>query len=272
MRLPVPLQVKDSTVSDNTVKGATYVGGGGIGQFAGTLTVIDSTISGNRSQEGTAGGIGAFAAVTVSGTTISGNFAGGVGGGAIAMANGTLEITDATISDNSTTASGGGIASDAATIRLNNVTMAGNTADSDRDGIGDGGGLATAGALVSMSNTIIADNVDTGGEAPDCIGPIDSRGHNLIENTAACALVGGPADITGQDPKLGPLTNNGGPTETRALLRGSPAIDAGNPATPGSGGNACEATDQRGVARPQDGDADGVATCDIGAFERSRPR
>ena len=55
-----------------------------------------------------------------------------------------------------------------------------------------------------MSNTIIADNVDTGGEAPDCIGPIDSRGHNLIENTAACALVGGSADITGQDPKLGP--------------------------------------------------------------------
>ena len=84
--------------------------------------------------------------------------------------------------------------------------------------------------------------------------------------------MGGSADITGQDPKLGPLTNNGGPTETRALLHGSPAIDAGNPATPGSGGNACEATDQRGVARPQDGDADGVATCDIGAFERSRPR
>ena len=84
--------------------------------------------------------------------------------------------------------------------------------------------------------------------------------------------MGGSAEITGQDPKLGPLTNNGGPTETRALLHGSPAIDAGNPATPGSGGNACEATDQRGVARPQDGDAGGVATCDIGAFERSRPR
>jgi len=248
------------------------VGGGGIGQFAGTLTVIDSTISGNSSQEGTAGGIGAFGAVTVSGTTISGNFSGGIGGGAIAMANGTLEITNSTISDNSTTTAGGGIASDSATIRLNNVTIAGNTADADRDGIGDGGGLATAGALVSMSNTIIADNVDTGGEAPDCIGQISSQGYNLIENTAACAVVGGPADITGRDPKLGPLTNNGGPTQTRALLRGSPAIDTGNPATPGSEGNACEATDQRGVDRPQDGDADGVATCDMGAFERSRPR
>ena len=60
---------------------------------------------------------------------------------------------------------------------------------------------------------------------------------------------------------LGPLQDNGGPTFTHALLAGSPAIDARNPAAPGSGGNACEATDQRGVARPQG------AACDIGAFE-----
>src|SRR5438552_3603845 len=272
---PVPgttLTVDGSTISGNTAA----LNGGGI-TVGGTFAISDSVVSDNVSQANGGGiffrgGTIAFGAVTVSGTTISGNFAGGVGGGAIAMANGTLEISNSTISDNSTTASGGGIASDAATIRLNNVTMAGNTADSDRDGIGDGGGVATAGALVSMSNTIIADNVDTGGEAPDCIGPIDSQGHNLIENTAACGLVGGAADITGQDPKLRRLKNNGGPTDKRALLRGSPAIDTGNPATPGSGGNACEATDQRGVDRPQDGDADGVATCDIGAFEPSRPR
>ncbi len=61
--------------------------------------------------------------------------------------------------------------------------------------------------------------------------------------------------------RLGSLANNGGPTQTHALLAGSDAIDAGNPATPGSGGDACLATDQRGVARPQG------ATCDIGAFE-----
>ena len=94
----------------------------------------------------------------------------------------------------------------------------------------------------------------------------------LIENATNCVLVGGPADITGQDPKLGALANNGGATQTQALLRGSPAIDTGNPAAPGSGGNACEATDQRGVDRPQDGDADGIARCDIGAFERRTPR
>lgn len=63
------------------------------------------------------------------------------------------------------------------------------------------------------------------------------------------------------DPLLGPLQDNGGPTFTHALLAGSPAIDTGNPALLGSGGSACEATDQRGVARPQG------SACDIGAYE-----
>ena len=63
------------------------------------------------------------------------------------------------------------------------------------------------------------------------------------------------------DPLLGPLQDNGGPTFTHALQFGSPAIDKGNPATPGSGGTACEATDQRGAPRPAG------AACDIGAYE-----
>jgi len=61
------------------------------------------------------------------------------------------------------------------------------------------------------------------------------------------------------DPLLEPLGDNGGPTQTHALKPNSPAIDAGNPA--------CEVTDQRGVIRPIDGDGDGTALCDIGAFE-----
>ena len=69
------------------------------------------------------------------------------------------------------------------------------------------------------------------------------------------------------NPQVGALAANGGPTLTHALLGGSPAIDTGNPAAPGSGGNACESTDQRGYLRPADGDTNGSALCDIGALE-----
>jgi cysteine-rich repeat protein len=70
-----------------------------------------------------------------------------------------------------------------------------------------------------------------------------------------------PTDITGVDPLLGPLADNGGRTRTHALLPGSPAINAGHPGTPANGDAICPTTDQRGVVRPV-----GPA-CDIGAFE-----
>src|SRR5262249_31963842 len=70
------------------------------------------------------------------------------------------------------------------------------------------------------------------------------------------------------DPGLLPLADHGGPTRTMPLdLLFSPARDAGNPATPGSGGTSCEATDQRHTPRPFDGDGDSVAVCDLGAHE-----
>lgn len=97
---------------------------------------------------------------------------------------------------------------------------------------------------------------------------IVSEGYNLIADTTNCTITG---DTTGNilnvDPELDILADNGGPTETMHPLAGSPLLDAGNPATPGSGGTACEATDQRGVSRPQDGTGDTSAVCDIGAVE-----
>ena len=79
--------------------------------------------------------------------------------------------------------------------------------------------------------------------------------------TCALPISAAAGDLVGASPNLAPLANNGGPTQTHALNAGSVAVDAGDPGVPGSGGIACEATDQRGTTRPQ-----GIR-CDIGAFE-----
>jgi hypothetical protein len=136
------------------------------------------------------------------------------------------------------------------------------------------GGLKTVGPT-TLANTIIAGNIardwDDGGlvPSPDCWGTIRSQGYNLIGDTTSCTITG---DTTGNllnvAPNLGPLQNNGGPTFTHALLPGSPAIDAGNPATPGSTPTACPTSDQRNLSRPRDGNGDGLSRCDIGATER----
>ena len=90
-----------------------------------------------------------------------------------------------------------------------------------------------------------------------------------MQSDNGCTLRGATTgNVVGQDAKLAALAKNGGPTQTMALLAGSPAIDAGNPAKPGSGKGACELTDQRGITRPVDGA--GKAICDIGAFELSK--
>ena len=114
----------------------------------------------------------------------------------------------------------------------------------------------------------------TGGgrSASDIGGPWLSGGYNLIGSSSGMTITGDTAtNILDVDPLLAPLADNGGPTPTHALLPGSPAIDAGNP-------TACFAldgtpllVDQRGVFRPLDGDGDGTARCDIGAFEYSPP-
>ena len=94
-----------------------------------------------------------------------------------------------------------------------------------------------------------------------------SRGYNLIQDATSCEIVGSFVGvITGTAPLLGPLQDNGGDTLTRALLAGSPALNAGNNAS-------CEAVDQRGIVRPQPRhDFNGQrARCDIGAFELEVP-
>lgn len=232
----------------------------------GTATIISSTISHNMATDD-AGGIRNDGTLTVINSIINHNTATYGSGGGI-LNHGTLIISNSTVTSNLANGFGGGIYngsgpfSQGSTLSLNNVTITNNTADTNNDGYGTGGGVHNVPiSTLNIKNTILGGNLGPV-VSPDCSGTLNSQGHNLIQSTAMCTIGGNTTgNVIGEVPSLGPLQDNSGPTLTHALLPGSPAIDAGNPATPGSGGNACEATDQRGLARPQN------AACDIGAYE-----
>ena len=269
------------TLTDCTVSGNTGGGGGG-GFFAQTATVTRCTVSGNAATFG--GGIDA-GTVTLTNSTVSGNTAASDSGGINANA---VTATNCTVSGNvAVGGSGGGISAPAVT--LTNCTVSGNVAGTSGGGIADsdggtllnctvaenvahvGGGLFYgAGLTFSVKNTIVALNlVDVGGTGPDVSGDFASGGHNLIgDGTGAGFTDGVSGDVVGTsanpiDPRLGALRNNGGLTQTMALLAGSPAIDRGD-------NGLLPPTDQRGFgfARKKDGNGDSVAVVDIGAFEK----
>ena len=238
------LTLNDVVVKNNTVNGtvSSDVGGGicnSWGAAKATLTINNGAISGNTADRG--GGIfhTGEEMLSITNSTISGNTARAAGG----MANySTATFTNVTISGNTATGNSGGIGN-LGTVTLTNVTISGNTAPGDGGGIGN----YTQGSI-KLRNTIVANN-PLGG---NCSGAIISNGHNLSSDDA-CGFTG-TGDLNNTDPLLGPLQDNGGPTFTHALLPGSPAIDAGDPAN-------FPATDQRGVPRPQ-----GTGP-DIGAYE-----
>ena len=239
--------------------------GGGIFNQGSTLTLTNCTVSGNAVSNAFGGGIAQIGgAVNLTNCTVSNN-SGSAHGGGISNGSGSLILTNSTVSGNSIfnpsgEQTAGGILS-SGTVTLTNSTVSGNSAPNNSSS----SGIRNVGGTMTLKNTIVSNNTPN-----DCAGSITSAGHNL-DSDGSCGLSVGLGDIISTDPLLGPLADNGGPTFTHALLANSPAIDAGNPATPGSGGNACEASDQRGVTRPLDGDGDGVAICDIGAFEVDCP-
>lgn len=143
------------------------------------------------------------------------------------------------------------------------------TTNADSSGAeGVGGVFNVAGATFNLQNTILAGNFRAlGGLAVDSdySGTITSHGFNLMGVTTLCAINGAAPTLAG--PLLGPLQNNGGPTQTHALLAGSPAIDGGDPNGCRDHLGALILTDQRGFRRTMDGIRDGTALCDIGAVE-----
>jgi len=278
------LNVTNSTLSNNTARGSVVntVAGGGIFNL-GTVNVANSTFSGNQATTIGSGGSGVNAvggglysngAATIINSTFSGNQADinsphandkAIGGGiANETGSATMDITNSTISGNQADRDGGGIIN-GGTLTVNNVTIADNTADSDSDGTGDGGGIYHLGGTTGLKNTIVAGNGDNSAvtKRPDVSGAFTSNGYNLIgDGTGSTGLVNGvnndQVGTSGSpiNPMLGPLANNSGPTETHALLVGSPAINQGT--CTGALG-----TDQRGWLRPD------LTThlCDIGAYE-----
>jgi hypothetical protein len=222
------------------------------------LTVINSTISGNTAvtDSGNVSGWGGGVDVddktnlVVANSTLSGNRAARYGGGLYSMLGSRVTMTNSTVSRNSAVQRGSGMATGCATLKLSRTLVSGNT--------------ALKGAEVSTA--------EEGCQVAAL--SFNFYGHSGLSKAEAFHIFDpGPADLTatanGNRPKplagilSTTLASNGGPTRTHALVAGSPALDI---VTDGS----CPPppTDQRGIIRPRDGNADGALICDIGAFER----
>ena len=228
-----------AAISGLAIEDGSASAGGGIDN-AGTLTVTDSTVSGNTATIGDGGGIDNAGTLTVTDSTLSGNTATIGDGGGIDNA-GTLTVTDSTLSGNSAGSLGGGI-DNAGTLTVTDSTLSGNSAV-------DAAGVATSGNL-SLGATIVANSTSGG----DCYGtPSDDLGYNL-DDDGTCRFSTTNHDLPNTNPLLDPsgLQDNGGPTQTIALESGSPAIAKVT-------ASLCSATDQRGVTR--------IDPCDIGAYE-----
>jgi hypothetical protein len=284
------LSLTDSVIRDNSANT-----GGGIYTYYGDLTVVNSTISENKADAG--GGICAYygkmtvsnsvindneaslhagalynegARVLVEWTTMHANHAGMLGG-AILDLRGRLIVDRSTISANHAGMSGGAIDSEGDKVLFRNSTLSGNTAPeggaiysyrSEIDLIqstitgnesGEGGAIYSRVSTFKLSGTVIGNN-----QGDECAflyrGEMIDGGYNLIEDDSC----GDWAYVMG-NPMLGPLADNGGPTQTHALLPDSPAIDVIPTGVDGCGEP--NSLDQRGLARLQG------AGCDIGAYE-----
>ena len=318
------LTVSNSVIKGNRATGGALVrSGGGIAQFGGELTVYDSTISDNWTNNFGGGIFAANAKLTINSSTISGNrvdptgsaqnaASGDIGAGGGVFSGSQLNtqifgpdngqrrdpfsglnvgpedlakfttIVNSTISGNYSFGSGGGVRNDSGSTSIRNSTITGNSTRVGTSGVFTDNRYSRASIAptrTEVRSSIISNNIgldvgfsDLVGENPN---PFVSLGHNVVGtgstffnvqlpsgNTVDAFKVTGDQVIGDANPGLGPLAENGGPTQTHALLPGSRAIDTGI----GPSGAIDEPllVDQRGFAR-QFGTA-----VDVGAFEQRR--
>jgi hypothetical protein len=249
-----------TTLTDSTVSANTAGDGGGLSNSRGkTITLTDCTLIDNSgSAHGGGGMLNYFGTITLTDCTISGNSSGDGAG----LANtGTATLTNCTFSGNTAAGNSGALYNSGAATLIN-CTVSGNSA------FQQGGIVNAAVGTATLANTIVAGNTATSvqpGLGADVEGTFTTQGNNLIgEADGSTGWVA--SDQTGSlasplNALLSPLGNYGGPTQTMALLPGSPAIDAGSNALIPAG----ITTDQRGVGFPRIVNG----TVDIGAFESS---
>jgi hypothetical protein len=258
-------KLANCTLSGNSAAagGGGTAGGGGIWN-TGTLELANCTLSGN-STDGSGGGIANGGTLELANCTLSGNSAAAGGGGIWnlggypANGNAIATLVNCTMSGNSAGV-GGGIYNFFGTVTLANCTLSGNSAYSTLPGAAAyGGGIFIEGtpagpSTVILNNSIVANSPEGGDIGQQLTNSGTLRGsHNLVEDGS-----GLPGWLSG-DPGLGELKDNGGPTQTMALLPGSAAIDAGDNTLVPTG----VSTDQRGRDRFVNG------ITDLGAFEFS---
>jgi predicted outer membrane repeat protein len=238
----------DLTLEQATLRGGVVTGnnlqsdGGGFFN-QGNLTLRRVTVTGNTGSVGGGGLTQNGGLLRVERSTISGNSANQAGGLHV-VTGGTASLSNSTVSGNSAPVTGG--ITMFGSLGLTHSTIAGNSSYS----------LSNAGAgATTLTNSLVVGGPCYGAGANTLIGA-------NIASDGSCSgftIDGDAASL------LGPLADNGGATQTHALQAGHPAIDVA------AADAHCATTDQRGAVRPQDGDATGVAACDVGAFEVRDP-
>ena len=270
------LTVVGSLIGSNTSSFSGFPIGGGVHNHSGLLVIRNSTVTSNVGTGGEGGGIYNADRMEITGSLIHEN-AGRYGGGIYNGATGLLTMANTTVNHNGAGESGAGVQNDGL-LTMVNCTLTRNHTNTY------GGGLYRSGGTVNLINTIVAGNTSPNG--PDVAGVVNGEGvgwgHNLIGDGADSSGLTNGVDgnqvgtgLNPIDPHIDALGAYGGPAYTNGLQPVSTAVDAGDSCV---FDDSCLSTlgfalttDQRGLPRKVDGNFDGVAVVDIGAYELNAP-